>query len=76
MSLLFVVIFDAPLTKRNLISSLRVTDYWLVADLDKCRIAFLKPNGKFIMADFHPVVWMFDNDFKTVFIIILMWNNH
>ncbi|WP_310555779.1 class I SAM-dependent methyltransferase [Flavobacterium sp.] len=28
---------------------------------------FLKPNGKFIMADFHPVVWMFDNDFKEVF---------
>jgi SAM-dependent methyltransferase len=28
---------------------------------------FLKPNGQFIMADFHPVVWMFDNDFKVVF---------
>lgn len=28
---------------------------------------FLKPNGKFIMADFHPVVWMYDNDFKEVF---------
>jgi ubiquinone/menaquinone biosynthesis C-methylase UbiE len=28
---------------------------------------FLKPNGKFIMADFHPVVWIFDNDFKQVF---------
>ncbi len=28
---------------------------------------FLKPNGKFVMADFHPVVWMFDNDFKEVF---------
>lgn len=28
---------------------------------------FLKPNGQFIMADFHPVVWMFDNDFETVF---------
>ncbi len=28
---------------------------------------FLKPNGKFIMAEFHPVVWMFDNDFKEVF---------
>ena len=24
-------------------------------------------NGKFIMADFHPVVWMFDNDFEMVF---------
>jgi ubiquinone/menaquinone biosynthesis C-methylase UbiE len=28
---------------------------------------FLKPNGKFIMADFHPVVWMYDNDFEKVF---------
>ncbi|MGL2963325.1 class I SAM-dependent methyltransferase [Flavobacterium sp. RSB2_4_14] len=28
---------------------------------------FLKPKGKFIMADFHPVVWMYDNDFKEVF---------
>jgi SAM-dependent methyltransferase len=28
---------------------------------------FLKPNGQFIMADFHPVVWMYDNDFKEVF---------
>ena len=28
---------------------------------------FLKPGGKFIMADFHPVVWMYDNDFKEVF---------
>jgi len=28
---------------------------------------FLKPSGKLIMADFHPVVWMFDNDFKEVF---------
>ena len=27
----------------------------------------LKPNGQFIMADFHPVVWMYDNDFKEVF---------
>ncbi|WP_295337134.1 bifunctional 2-polyprenyl-6-hydroxyphenol methylase/3-demethylubiquinol 3-O-methyltransferase UbiG [Flavobacterium sp.] len=28
---------------------------------------FLKPNGQLIMADFHPVVWMYDNDFTTVF---------
>lgn len=27
---------------------------------------FLKPNGKFIMAEFHPVVWMFDDDFEVV----------
>lgn len=28
---------------------------------------FLKPGGKFVMADFHPVVWMFDDNFKEVF---------
>lgn len=28
---------------------------------------FLKPGGKFIFAEFHPVVWMFDNNFKEVF---------
>lgn len=27
---------------------------------------FLKADGKFIMAEFHPVVWMFDDDFKEV----------
>jgi ubiquinone/menaquinone biosynthesis C-methylase UbiE len=39
-------------------------------DLDKWAKVishFLNPAGKFIMADFHPVVWMFDNDFKEIF---------
>jgi 2-polyprenyl-3-methyl-5-hydroxy-6-metoxy-1,4-benzoquinol methylase len=27
---------------------------------------FLKPGGTFVFADFHPVVWMFDDDFKEV----------
>lgn len=27
---------------------------------------FLKPNGKFVFAEFHPVVWMFDDDFQDV----------
>jgi 2-polyprenyl-3-methyl-5-hydroxy-6-metoxy-1,4-benzoquinol methylase len=27
---------------------------------------FLKPGGKFIMAEFHPVVWMFDDAFEKV----------
>lgn len=42
---------------------------WL-PDLDKWATVvsqFLKPGGQFIMADFHPVVWMYDNDFKEVF---------
>lgn len=27
---------------------------------------FLKPGGRFVFAEFHPVVWMFDNDFERV----------
>lgn len=27
---------------------------------------FLKPGGEFIFVEFHPVVWMFDNDFEKV----------
>jgi len=42
---------------------------WL-PDIDKWAAVvshFLKQKGRFIMADFHPVIWMFDNDFKKVF---------
>lgn len=28
---------------------------------------FLKSGGKFVMADFHPVVWMYDNSFREIF---------
>lgn len=27
---------------------------------------FLKPNGEFVFAEFHPVVWMFDDDVKNI----------
>lgn len=27
---------------------------------------FLKPNGKFVFVEFHPVVWMFDDDLEKV----------
>lgn len=27
---------------------------------------FLKPGGRFVFAEFHPVVWMFDNDFSFI----------
>lgn len=27
---------------------------------------YLKPGGRLVFVEFHPVVWMFDNDFKTV----------
>ena len=38
-------------------------------DLDKwAKIIqrFLKPNGEFIMVEFHPVIWMFDDDFTKI----------
>jgi len=27
---------------------------------------FVKPQGKFVFAEFHPVVWMFDDNFKSI----------
>lgn len=41
---------------------------WL-DDLNKWAVTikkFLKPGGKFIIVDFHPVVWMYSNDFSYV----------
>ena len=41
---------------------------WL-PDLDKWANVvshFLKPDGKFVFAEFHPVVWMYDDYFKEV----------
>ncbi len=41
---------------------------WL-PDLDKWAeiiSTFLKPNGKFIFVEFHPVVWMFDDNFEKI----------
>jgi hypothetical protein len=41
---------------------------WL-PDLDKWAevvTRFLDDGGTFVMVDFHPVVWMFDNDFKSI----------
>ncbi|TGD59056.1 class I SAM-dependent methyltransferase [Flavobacterium humi] len=41
---------------------------WL-PDLDKwAKIVshFLKPGGKFVFAEFHPVVWMFDDSFQNI----------
>lgn len=28
--------------------------------------SFIKPGGTFVFVEFHPVVWMFDNDFKNI----------
>jgi ubiquinone/menaquinone biosynthesis C-methylase UbiE len=41
---------------------------WL-PDLDKWAeviAKFLKPGGRFVFAEFHPVVWMFDNNFEKI----------
>lgn len=41
---------------------------WL-PDLDKWAKTihhYLKPGGKFIFVEFHPVVWMFDDDFESI----------
>jgi len=27
---------------------------------------YLKPGGQFVLAEFHPVLWMFDNDFRQI----------
>jgi len=65
-------IYDAPKfidEKFDIVFTSYGTIGWL-PDLDKWAKVishFLKPDGKFVMADFHPVVWMYDNDFKEVF---------
>ena len=44
------------------------TIIWL-PDLDKwAKVVskFLKPGGSFVFVDFHPVVWMFDDEFKNI----------
>jgi ubiquinone/menaquinone biosynthesis C-methylase UbiE len=53
--------FDIVFTSYGTIGWLPDLDKW--AHIVK---QFLKPGGKFVFAEFHPVVWMFDDDFKTV----------
>jgi 2-polyprenyl-3-methyl-5-hydroxy-6-metoxy-1,4-benzoquinol methylase len=54
--------FDIVFTSYGTIGWLPDLDKWA-----KVIAHFLKPNGKFIMVDFHPVVWMYDYNFKNVF---------
>jgi SAM-dependent methyltransferase len=64
-------IYNLPATldkKFDIVFTSYGTIGWL-PDLDKwARVVgtFLKPSGSFIMADFHPVLWMFDNNFERV----------
>lgn len=53
--------FDIVFTSYGTIGWLPDLDKW--ADIIQ---HFLKPDGIFIMVDFHPVVWMFDDHFKEV----------
>jgi SAM-dependent methyltransferase len=53
--------FDIVFTSYGTIGWLPDIDKW-AAVVSK----FLKPGGRFVFADFHPVVWMFDNDFSKV----------
>lgn len=53
--------FDIVFTSYGTIGWLPDLDKWA-----KTVSRFLKPGGIFVMADFHPVVWMFDNNFEKV----------
>jgi SAM-dependent methyltransferase len=53
--------FDIIFTSYGTIGWLPDLDRWA-----KVISHFLKPDGKFVMAEFHPVVWMFDDDFEDV----------
>lgn len=64
-------IYDLPdhlYEKFDIVFSSYGTIGWL-PDLDKWAeiiARFLKPNGRFVFVEFHPVVWMFDDDFEKV----------
>lgn len=53
--------FDMVFTSYGTIGWLPDLDKW--ADIVR---QFLKPGGQFCFIEFHPVVWMFDDDFKTI----------
>ncbi len=53
--------FDIVFTSYGTIGWLPNLDQW--ADIVSY---FLKPGGHFVMADFHPVVWMMDDDFTEI----------
>jgi len=53
--------FDIVFTSYGTIGWLPDLDKW--ADIIQ---QFLKPSGKFIFVEFHPLVWMFDDDFEGI----------
>jgi ubiquinone/menaquinone biosynthesis C-methylase UbiE len=53
--------FDMVFTSYGTIGWLPDIDKWA-----KVVTHFLKPGGQFVFAEFHPVVWMFDDNFKEI----------
>lgn len=53
--------FDIVFTSYGTVGWLPDLDKWA-----KIVSGYLKPRGKFIFAEFHPVVWMFDNNFEKI----------
>ncbi len=53
--------FDLVFTSYGTIGWLPDLDRWA-----KVVSQFMKPSGEFLMVEFHPVVWMFDDDFNEV----------
>ena len=53
--------FDLVFTSYGTIGWLPDLDRWARVIKDS-----LKPGGRFVMADFHPVVWMFDDAFEGI----------
>ncbi|MEO8414232.1 MAG: class I SAM-dependent methyltransferase [Ginsengibacter sp.] len=53
--------FDIVFTSYGTIGWLPDLDKWAKTISDH-----LKPSGTFILVEFHPVVWMFDNDFNKI----------
>ncbi len=53
--------FDIVYTSYGTIGWLPDLDKWA-----KVISQFLKPGGQLVFVEFHPVVWMFDDDFKTI----------
>ncbi|MEZ4853348.1 class I SAM-dependent methyltransferase [Flavobacterium sp.] len=53
--------FDIVYTSYGTIGWLPDLDRWAKVIVDS-----LKPGGKFIFVEFHPVIWMFDDDFTKI----------
>lgn len=53
--------FDIVFTSYGVIGWLPDMEQWA-----KIIARYLKPGGRFIMVEFHPVVWMFDDNFQSI----------